>query len=588
MKRTLLVTVLSRLVVGLVVIAPALVAQEAGQSAKRGQSSEGTPDSSITTRVDKIFEKWDKPDSPGCAVGVIREGHIVYKRGYGMANLEHRIPITPSTVFNLASVSKQFTAAAVVLLAQQNKLSLDDNVRKYVPELPDLGAPITLRHLIHHTSGLREFWPGGAVLRDDVLDMAARLKKLNFPPGEKYLYCNVGYSLLAVVVERVSGQSLREFARTEIFEPLGMKNTFFLDNLNEIVENVAHSYEPRPGSGFQRLFSAPALPGASIVPGAGGLYSTVEDLARWDRNFYKDRVGRPGLVDQLQERGRLNNGEQLNYAFGLWVDEYRGLRVVEHGGEGDGYRTHFIRFPEQRFSVVLLCNAGDAVGFPTGERIAEIYLENEFREPPPPASVEQVVQLSREHLENKVGLFWNPERLRRYRIFLKDGKLFLVRPDDMPPGPYELEAVSENRFRAALVPSLELRFELTKTGAPARLITQIRPGPNWFWEPIEELAPTRDELAEYVGAYLGDEIDLLFRVRAEGDKLVLSRLGSGRVMLEPVFRDTFKAPYWYLDGNWYLQFRRDSTGRVTGVVFSTNRNRDFHFGKSSTQAKEED
>ncbi|MGH9554522.1 MAG: serine hydrolase, partial [Terriglobales bacterium] len=578
------------LVVGLVVITPVLLAVEAGQSTKRGQSRKATPDRSITAQVDRMFGKWDKPDSPGCAVGVFREGHIVYKRGYGMADLEHRVPITPSTAFDLASVSKQFTAAAIVLLAQQNKLSLDDNVRKYLPELPDFGAPITLRHLIHHTSGLREFWPGGAVVREDVLDMAARLKKLNFPPGEKYMYCNAGYSLLAIVIERVSGRSLREFARTEIFEPLGMKNTFFLDNLNEIVENVAHSYEPRPGSGFQRLFSEPAIPGASRIPGAGWLHSTVEDLARWDRNFYEDRIGRPGLVDQLLERGRLNNGEQLDYAFGLAVGEYRGLRVVEHWGEGDGYRTHFLRFSEHRFSVVLLCNAGEAVDFPTGERIAEIYLANQFREPAPLAPVEnaKIVPLPREHLENKVGLFWNPARLRRYRIFLKNGKLFLLRPDDMPPGPYELEALSENRFRAVQVPSLELRFELTKTGAPARLFTQIAPGPIWVWEPIEELAPTRDELAEYAGAYLGDEIDLLFRVKAEGDKLLLSRLGSGRVTLEPVFRDTFKAPYSYLDGNWYLQFRRDSSGRVTGVVFSNNRNRDFYFGKFGIQSKEED
>lgn len=577
------------LVVALGIIAPVLLAQEAGQAAKTGQSREGTPDSSITSRVDKIFEKWNRPDSPGCAVGVFREGRIVYKRGYGMADLEHRIPITPSTVFTLASVSKQFTAAAVVLLAQQNKLSLDDNVRKYIPELPDFGAPITLRHLIHHTSGLPMFWPGGAVVRDDELDIVAGLKKLNFQPGEKILYCDVGYSLLAVVVERVSGRSLREFARAEIFEPLGMKNTFFLDNLNEIVENAAHSYELRPGSGFQRLFSRPALPGATIIPGAGDLHSTVEDLARWDRNFYEDRVGRPGLIDQLHERGRLNNGEQLDYAFGLGVGEHRGLRVVYHGGEGDGYRTYFMRFPEQRFSVALLCNGGDAVNSgQLADQVAGIYLEKEFQKPPPSASVEQVVQLPREHLENKVGLFWSPERLRRYRIFLKDGKLFLVRPDDMPQGPYELEALSENRFRAAQVPSLELRFELSKTGAPARLFTQIQPGPIWVWEAIEELAPSRDELAEYAGPYLGDEIDLLFRVRAEGDKLVLSRLGSGRTTLDPVFRDSFKAPYGYLDGNWYLQFRRDSAGRVTGVVFSNIRNRDFYFGKLSTQAKKED
>jgi len=586
MKRLRLLMILSRLVLGLLFTAPWLLAQEAGQAAKTGQSREGTPDSSITTRVDKIFEKLDKPDSPGCALGIVKDGQLIYKRGYGMADLEHHVAITPSTVFNLASVSKQFTATAVVLLAQQNKLSLDDNVRKYIPELPDFGAPITLRHLIHHTSGLRESGPANPLdRREDVLDMAARLKKLNFPPGEKHLYSNFGYSLLAVVVERVSGKSLREFARMEIFEPLGMKSTFFYDNLNEIVENVARSYGPRAGSGFQRRDSNPALPGATILTGASRLHSTVEDLALWDRNFYDDKVGRPGLVNQLIERGRLNNGEQLDYAFGLEVRTYRGLRVVEHGGEANGYRTHFMRFPEQRFSVALLCNAGNAAdkGLLARE-VAGVYLEKEFQKPPlqappPSTSLEQAVQLPQEHLENKVGLYWRPEQLRRYRIFLKDGKLFLLRPDDTPQGPFELEALSENRFRRSDLPSLEFRFELTASGAPARLIQ----GRSLVFEAVEELAPTRDQLAEYAGVYLGDENDFLFRVSAEGDNLVLSRLAFGRATLVPVFRDTFKAPSSF--GNRYLQFQRDSSGRVAGVVLSDG---DFYFYKLSTPAKKED
>jgi CubicO group peptidase (beta-lactamase class C family) len=546
------------------------------------------PDSSMTTRVDKIFEKLDRPDSPGCALGVVKDGQLIYKRGYGMADLEHHVAITPSTVFNLASVSKQFTATAVVLLAQQNKLSLDDNVRKYVPELPDFGAPITLRHLIHHTSGLGErFTPEANPLdrRDDVLDIAARLRKLNSPPGEKHLYSSFGYSLLAVVVERVSGKSLREFAHMEIFGPLGMRSTLFFDNLSEIIENVARGYGPRAGGGFQRRDYNPAIAGATILTGASRLHSTVEDLARWDRNFYEDKIGRPRLVDQLLERGRLKNGEQLDYAFGLQIRAYRGLRVVEHGGNANGYRTHFMRFPEQRFSVALLCNAGNTVD-PLGQKareVAGVYLEKEFQEPaiqqpPPSAPVEQVGQLPQEQLENKVGLFWSSERRRRYRIFLKDAKLFLVRPDEAPEEPLELGALSENRFRVVQMPSMVFRFEMTTTGAPARLIQ----GRSQVYEAIQELSPTRDQLAEYAGVYLGDEIDTLFRVRAEEDKLVLSRPGSGWATLVPVLRDTFKVPYWY--ASWYLQFQRDSSGSVTGVVFSIG-DGDSHFSKLSTQAK---
>jgi CubicO group peptidase (beta-lactamase class C family) len=207
-----------------------------------------------TARVNKLFETWDKPTSPGCALAVMQDGQIIYRRGYGMANLDYDIPITTTTVFHVASVSKQFTAAAIALLAQQGKLLLDDSVRKYVPELPEFGDPITIRHLIHHTSGLRDQWTllglaGQRYSLDriadaDVLNLMARQKELNFRPGEKYLYCNTGYTLLAVIVARVSGQSFREFTDANLFRPLGMKHTHFRDNFDEIVKQQATGYIP--------------------------------------------------------------------------------------------------------------------------------------------------------------------------------------------------------------------------------------------------------------------------------------------------------------------------------------------------------
>ena len=248
----------------------------------------------ITARVDKLFERFNKPDSPGCAVAVVRDGRIVYEHGYGMADLDHDIPITPSTVFHVASMSKQFTATAIVLLAQEGRLSLDDPVRKYVPEVPDFGVPITLRHLIHHTSGLRDQWEllemAGwrysldLITDDDVLELVSRQKELNFKPGEKFLYCNTGYTLLAQVVKRVSGKSLREFTEERIFKPLNMTSTHFRDDHAEIVKRQAYGYVPDKATFRLSVTNFDTV-------GATSLLTTVEDLAVWDRNFYDKRVG---------------------------------------------------------------------------------------------------------------------------------------------------------------------------------------------------------------------------------------------------------------------------------------------------------
>ena len=312
--------------------------------------------------VDELFEKWDSTASPGCALSVMKGGQIVYKCGYGMADLDQDIPIRPDTVFHVASVSKQFTATAIVLLAQEGKLSLDDEVRKYVPELPDFGVPITLRHLIHHTSGLRDQWAllGLAGWRysldlitdDDVLQVMARQKAMNFQPGEEHLYCNTGYTLLAQVVKRVSGRSFRDFTTERIFRPLGMQRTHFRDDHAEVVKHQAYGYERAKDSFRLSVTNFDTV-------GATSLLTTVEDLALWDENFYEPRVGGNALIQQLLRRGKLNNGKELDYAFGLVHGKYRGLATVDHGGADAGYRADLLRFPEQHFSVACLCNLAD-------------------------------------------------------------------------------------------------------------------------------------------------------------------------------------------------------------------------------------
>jgi CubicO group peptidase (beta-lactamase class C family) len=328
--------------------------------------------------VDRVFAEWDKPTSPGCALGVIRDGRMVYERGYGMANLDYDIPNGPRMVYYIGSDSKQFTAAAVGLLALRGQLSLDDDVRKYFPELPDYGAPIRVRHLIHHTSGLRDIYTlmsmRGDRLEDVFPDSQAlalifRQRGLAFPPGSAYSYSNSGYFLLAQLVKRVSGRTLREFTDAEIFRPLGMANTHFHDDPGHVMKSRAMSYEPDSVGGFRISY----LQNFDKV-GAGGLYSTVHDLQRWDENFYTHKVGGPALQALIHTRGVLTNGDTLPYAFGNNVTTYRGLRTVEHGGSMMGYKAYIARFPDQRLSVLTTCNLGSIDPGPLAHAVAEVFL----------------------------------------------------------------------------------------------------------------------------------------------------------------------------------------------------------------------
>ena len=329
-------------------------------------------------QVDALFAQWNKPDSPGCAVGILKDGRIVHSRGYGMADLEHDVRITPTSVFYVGSLSKQFTAMTIALLAQQGVLRLEDDIRRYLPELPVYDTPVTIGHLIHHTGGLPEYmpllaragWrPDAPFGNQDALDIVARERQLNFRPGEQFSYSNTGYTLLAVIAERAARVRFETLADTLIFSPLGMKATHFHGDATRLVKQRAYAYEPSPDGGL-RL--APPVP---TRVGAGGIFTTVEDLARWDQNFYDGRVGGAALVRQMTTPGTLNSGRPLEYAFGLEVREYRGLHVIEHGGDLVGYHAYVTRFPDRHLSVMCLCNLSTINPGPLAHAAAEIYLQ---------------------------------------------------------------------------------------------------------------------------------------------------------------------------------------------------------------------
>lgn len=548
-----------------------LTASCAGQSAS-------APTDKPETKVDALFQQMDSTISPGCALSVVRDHKIVYERGYGMADLDHNIPITPATVFHVASMSKQFTAASILLLAEEGKLSLDDPVRKYIPELPDFGTPVTIRELLHHTSGLRDQWDllqlsawrysHDLITDADVLYVVSHQRDLNFPPNTKFLYSNTGYTLLAQIVARVSGQSFRSFTTARIFAPLGMKNTHFRDDFDEIVRNMAYGYVPSGDTYHLSVTNFDTV-------GATSLLTTLDDLALWDENFYTPRIGGPALVEQLQERGKLNDGKQINYAAGLVITKYRGLNIVDHAGGDAGYRSDMIRFPDQHFSVACLCNLGSANPSNLARKVAEVYLGSQMQTVEPAhADDSKPITLTPEQMRAKVGTYVNvkdPDDLVRWVI--KDGKLEVGNAGD--DDTRAVEAIGENQFRLTMAPD-QFTFSPAKPGAPLQLAIKHSDGTIETFSAVPAFAPSDSQLAEYAGIYSSSEIDPLYELKVESgpdakESLVLHRLKNGPDTLHPVTRDFFTADVGK------IRFTRNGKGEITGFLLSTGRVNDLRF-----------
>jgi CubicO group peptidase (beta-lactamase class C family) len=529
----------------------------------RGQSR--TDDgAAIASKVDAIFKAFDTSSSPGCAVAAYQDDRIAYTRAFGMANLDHDVRLTPASIFHVASVSKQFTAAAILLLAQDGKLSLDDEVRTYVPELPDFGQKITIRQLAHHTSGIRDQWAllglagwrysRDLITDDDVLEMLARQKDLNFAPGERHLYSNSGYTLLAIVVSRVSGQSFREFTTARIFKPLGMVNTHFRDNFSEIVKNQAYGYAAERGTFRLSVTNFDTA-------GATSLLTTVEDLARWHANFDSGTVGGERLLAALLERGVLNSGEKIPYAFGITHGSYRGLTTIGHGGSDAGYRSVFLRFPAHRFGVATLCNVAGANPTELSRRVADVFLADKLAPNPTASTVDEApeVPIDSKELSQYTGLFWNQPQWSARRIVLEEGTLHAI----AGPQRFRMKPIGDGQFEMnSPAGRLRVIFEGNDRGAAQRLRTS---SDATVFERVEAFVPTPAQLAEFAGVYRSDEMDAVFRIALKDGTLRLERSRLKPAVLEPVITDTF------VGSAGAIRFARDPTGRVTGFTLEAGR-----------------
>ena len=528
--------------------------------------------------IDEIFAQWDKRGSPGFALAVIREGESVYRRGYGIADLDHDIPIAPDSVFHAASLAKQFTAMAVLLLVNDGRLSLADDARTYLPELPDFGVPITIRHLLQHTSGIRDQWvlvtmagwrlSDDVVREEDVLHFVSRMRALNFRPGDQFLYSNTGYTLAALIVKRVSGLSLRDFAEARIFRPLGMTRSQFRDAHGLVVADHAYGYRVGPDDAFELR-----MPNYDLV-GPTNLLTTVEDLARWEHNFYHQALGGEA-VDQMQQPGTLTSGQSIPYGLGLFVSTYRGQPIVEHDGRDAGYRAHLIRFPELGFAIACLCNLAVPDGSLPGRlarKVVDLYLVDRLGPPPGPDG-DDPVPAPRADIGALVGAYWSASREEVARVWVDGSTLQLGLALDAGP----LLPLGANRFRwRGQLQSADVEFLLADNGQPAGLLLWAE-----AWIAMTPADATPEAMAEYEGLYHSEEIETTYDVRVGGSWLVIARQKYPPTALTPVFRDAFALVQLGLLRFGTLRFTRDAQQRITGFLIGGDRLRSFRFVRTA-------
>lgn len=525
---------------------------------------------SLSALVDTLFEPMNNPDTPGAAVLVIRDGTVLHRKGYGSANLEHQIPITPTSVFDIASVSKQFTGMAISMLVEKGMVDPDADIRDYIPELPDFGRTVTVRHLVHHTSGIRD-WPGTLAVAgwrmddvisfDQILAMAYRQKELNFNPGERYLYSNTGYNLLAEVVARVTGMTFREWMHENLFVPLGMNDTHIQDNHTELVPHRVYGYDYEDGDFLTITNGLTAL-------GSSSLFTTIDDLGAWVTNFDSHEIGGSAVLNRMQDRGVLNNGDTIEYAYGISVGEYRGARTISHTGAWGGFQTIILHFPDTHFSVIILSNYAGFHPSRPAYRIAELYLGDILApfdsEDNPESEAIDSVTVDMATLEKYVGTYklgpgWFVEITR-------DGEHMTAQATRESSVP--MVAVSHEEF---FVPAYNavIRFRRSDAGEAEYLEYRGIEAPR-----VERADTAANGLREFEGRYYSEELETSYDVEVRDGVLTAIHHRHIDVELQPVARNEFAGNRWFASG---VQFLRDDKGAVTAMLISNGRSLNNEF-----------
>ncbi len=536
------------------------------------------------SEIDPIFQEWTTGEVPGGALAIVKGGEIIYKQGYGLADIEHRLPVEPSSVFYIGSVSKQFVTFCILLLEEQGKVSLDDSIQTYLPDFPPYGHTLTLRHFIHHTSGVRDFLTlmdlKGRNYLDhmevsEVYELIKRQKELNFVPGDQYLYSNSCYFMLALIVKKASGMSIREFAQKEIFEPLGMKHTQFYDDNRNFVYNKAFSYQAS-AKGFDNLIMRFDL------VGSGGIYSTVEDLFLWDQNFYANTLGKgtQAIIDKMHEEGLLNSGKSSGYAFALNNGTYKGLRTVSHSGALAGYRAQLLRFPDQEFSVIILSNRSD--GDPTlkAYQVADVFLKDQFKaqeeEQVEKVSVQKALPINDMDRNVFTGYYGLQPGLE-ISISMERDTLWVVQ--HWTGDAYTLEPADDFSFKLVEDSTIRLYFhELKDNKTQVLYSSDLLDRSVEKWQRKEPLINSSINLQDFVGTYFSPELEVNYDIFSEEGILKVSQAGRNTRDLSLWEKDVF------YHQNLEFRFLRENT-QVKGFLLNAGRVRNLGFEKNDATSK---
>jgi len=539
-------------------------------------------DRDVAARVDKLFVNSNRDGAPGLAIGIVRDGRVLMTKGYGLASLEYRVPITGSTVFDVASLAKQFTGLAVAVLVGQGKIALDDDIRTYLPEFPDLGSRITINHLLHHTSGLRD-WPStlsvagwrldDVITTDQILSMAYKQKSLNFSPGAEYSYSNTGYNLLAEIIARVTGRSFREWMQQNLFQPLGMTHTHFRDDYTEVISQSASGYSRWADSTYHRV------PDNLSAPGSSSLFTTVEDLARWLISFDNPVVGGKATQALTRTRGVLNDGTTIPYAFGITHGDYQGVPTLSHSGSWASVGTFLLYFPQQRLGVIVLANDGTIDPSRAAYAIADIFLGK--KKPDALADTHPPVSSQKQETFSNVSAVLLDEYVGLYRLapgwyvqITRDGQGLKTQATAWwgPEKAFPMTPRSANEFwveayRASIVFQRGAEGHVTHFNYRDMRAAKVSdPGP-----------PSPSQLRQLAGEYESEELHTTYVVEATDSMLVLWHPHHGRVPLTRVARSDFAGSPWFLNS---IDFQRDSAGVISGfMVNAGDRSRNIWFAR---------
>ncbi|MFC5046202.1 serine hydrolase domain-containing protein [Aquimarina hainanensis] len=525
-------------------------------------------------KIDTLFSRWNEPHHPGGVVTIFRKDTLLFSKEYGMASIEYSVPNKINTIFNIGSIAKQFTALGIILLEKQKKLNINDDIRKHLPDFPDMGTTITIKHLLYHTSGIRDLhgllalagWRKNDVMSThDIYRIIKKQKTLNYLPGEEFSYCNTGYILLAKIIENISHSTFSTWMKKNIFTPLGMQNTYIKDSHDALCTNTATSYYGNKD--FKQALDYWAY------YGSGNIYSTTNDLITWLKNFTSSSSRWKNSFTKLLVTGVLNNGTSTNYGFGIRVENHLNRKVIQHGGLVGGYRAIIRSYPEEDIHIVILSNYSGSDILSKTDIISQLLLDTKKHpviENKKAVTSPEFTSLSKKQLSKFEGIYWNPTEKYGRTIYIKNDTLRYHRSAN---NEHSLLPLNTHTFLMENTENVQVQFEMTNKH-DQKMIVIIPNEPATVFTYHSKKLKT-NSLAQYIGSYYSEELKTTYSISLENNTLYIEHIQHGKIKLMLLYNDIFSAD-WPIN---CLEVKRNKKGIIEGIKISNGRTRNVWFKK---------